>query len=154
MVGTHPVVLVTSGRNLVHLSQFYTQSREKGTFPRQLDYNISFFLGGPWFDPTILTLLRFKNNGIRATVLRKHNNAVHTRRTCDEEKKTIWQSIGAHVPWLFWDDPSILAYCQYFFFPFFFGGGGGSKRGPFIFFFIQKFDTNETVSFQMDYIKH
>ena len=138
VVRTHHIILVTNDRYLVHLLHFYSQYREKGTFPRQLDYSISpFFWGGTMVRPY----------GIRASLLRKHNNAVHTRRTCDTKKKWgEWRGSSSIVfGWSY--DISILSILEYFF--------GGSKRGPFIpfFFFFKKLDTNEAVSFQMYYSK-
>ena len=53
VVRTHHIIMVTNDRYLVHLLHFYSHYREKGTFPRQMDYSISpLFWGGPWFDRT------------------------------------------------------------------------------------------------------
>ena len=41
-------------------------------------------------------IFSFKTHGIRATLLRMHNNAVHTRRTCDRPKK-ILMGLGANL---------------------------------------------------------
>ena len=106
VVRTHHIILVTNDRYLIQLSHFYSQYREKGTFPRQLDYSITpFFWGGTMVRPY----------GIRASLLRKHNNAVHTRRTCDTKKNG--ENRGAQVPlFLGWSyDISILSILEYFF---------------------------------------
>ena len=47
-----------------------------------------FVFFGPWFETNILALKgKKRTNGVRATLLRMHNNAVHTRRICDRKKK-------------------------------------------------------------------
>ena len=91
-------------------SFFRQRKHEKGTFPCQVDYIYLFF----WFWTTVRPQHYNKKNW--ATLLRMHNNAVHTRRTCDQNEKI--RNMGCLVEYrlnfhCFGGATSLLAYRQH-----------------------------------------